>query len=778
MKKGKVFSLLLITTICLMVSMIVGCDFFSQEQPAHTHSYSSEWVSNATHHWQACSGCDEVRYKEEHDWDAGVVTTQPTEGAEGVRTYTCGTCGKTKTEVIPALSHTHNYSEEVVKDKYLVSEATCTSPAIYYYSCSCGEKGTDTFRYGEALGHSFTNYVSNNDATCTKDGTKTAKCNRCDVTDTVADSGSAHGHSFTNYVSNNDATCTKDGTKTAKCDHCDEVNTVIDEGSALGHSFTNYVNNTDATCTQDATRIAKCDRCDATDIKTIAGSATGHSFSSDWTKDDTYHWHVATCGHDVVGSKEEHNWVEDVSARVPASMEQDGEATYDCSVCGAHKVVVVRYGYEVTFYDYDNTVLGSERVAPGGSAQAPQTPYRAGYRFNKWNGNYENVNNDTSVYAQYVRVFMVEFVDYDGSIIDTEEIDAGSSISAPNNNPSRINYVFDGWYLNGEKLSANFTRTVNSDLQIEARYIRQYTVTFVDYDGRVIDTKVVNSGDTAAYPTHPSRIGYSYNQGSDGWDKDNTNITANTTITALYEINYYNVRFLTPDNQVIKAERVAYGHYATAPTEIDELFFTWNRTISGYDKNTAYTDPVWDKPFDEITADTEVKLVYGTKVTQTVLIMSDYTITSRLIQDGNKANAIFYIYSPTETINGLNIEISYKIFNAQGEQINYISLDDTFVDEVKRDKYVNINNYSGYNNNYNANIDTNNLSVQFVWSSDGNGNSLANGNNAVMAIAFSVEPNTPAGEYEIQILESSYYINSEMKKVQPVIISGKIIVVE
>ena len=36
-------------------------------------------------------------------------------------------------------------------------------------------------------GHSFTNYVSDNNATCTKDGTKTAKCNNCAVTNTISD---------------------------------------------------------------------------------------------------------------------------------------------------------------------------------------------------------------------------------------------------------------------------------------------------------------------------------------------------------------------------------------------------------------------------------------------------------------------------------------------------------------------------------------------------------------------------------------------------------------
>jgi hypothetical protein len=46
----------------------------------------------------------------------------------------------------------------------------------------------------DALGHSFTNYVSDGNATCTEDGTKTAKCDRCDVTDTIADPDSALGH--------------------------------------------------------------------------------------------------------------------------------------------------------------------------------------------------------------------------------------------------------------------------------------------------------------------------------------------------------------------------------------------------------------------------------------------------------------------------------------------------------------------------------------------------------------------------------------------------------
>ena len=41
----------------------------------------------------------------EHTWDAGVVTTEPTAEAEGVKTFTCP-CGATKTESIPKAGST------------------------------------------------------------------------------------------------------------------------------------------------------------------------------------------------------------------------------------------------------------------------------------------------------------------------------------------------------------------------------------------------------------------------------------------------------------------------------------------------------------------------------------------------------------------------------------------------------------------------------------------------------------------------------------------------
>ena len=56
-----------------------------------------------------------------------------------------------------------------------------------------------------------------------------------------------------------------------------------------------------------------------------------HTFSDEFSYDETYHWHDATCGHDVVDGKEEHTF-EDVVTE--ATRDAGGYTTHTCSVCG------------------------------------------------------------------------------------------------------------------------------------------------------------------------------------------------------------------------------------------------------------------------------------------------------------------------------------------------------------------------------------------------------------------------------------------------------------
>ena len=103
-------------------------------------------------------------------------------------------------------------------------------------ACENSDNGGDTPPTHE---HSFTNYISDNNATCTVNGTETATCDNCDATDTREIADSKLAHSFTNYISDNNATYEVDGTKTAVCNRngCNETDTITDNGSKLQSYF-------------------------------------------------------------------------------------------------------------------------------------------------------------------------------------------------------------------------------------------------------------------------------------------------------------------------------------------------------------------------------------------------------------------------------------------------------------------------------------------------------------------------------------------------------------
>lgn len=74
----------------------------------------------------------------DHAWDDGVITTEPTCSAMGVRTYTCATCGETKLdEHVPATGE-HTYGDWTVK-----TEATVEAEGVEARTCSqCGAEET------------------------------------------------------------------------------------------------------------------------------------------------------------------------------------------------------------------------------------------------------------------------------------------------------------------------------------------------------------------------------------------------------------------------------------------------------------------------------------------------------------------------------------------------------------------------------------------------------------------------------------------------------------
>jgi len=86
----------------LLLVLIVPAIFLLTACGSHTHSFDETWQTSETEHWHKCvsRNCNETKDRELHSWDNGVITVQPTETADGVKTYTCIVCKATKTESV------------------------------------------------------------------------------------------------------------------------------------------------------------------------------------------------------------------------------------------------------------------------------------------------------------------------------------------------------------------------------------------------------------------------------------------------------------------------------------------------------------------------------------------------------------------------------------------------------------------------------------------------------------------------------------------------------
>ena len=270
--------------------------------------------------------------------------------------------------------------------------------------------------------------------------------------------------------------------------------------------------------------------------------------------------------------------------------------------------------YTVTFKDYDGSIIAEVKVEEGKSAVKPDDPIREGYTFTGWDKKFDNVTSDLTVTAQYtINVYTVTFVDKDGKTLKTEDVEWGSSATAPAA-PAVEGYHFTGWDKKFDKIT--------SDLTVKAQYaINVYTVTFVDKDGKTIKTEDVEHGSAATAPDAPVVEGYHFT----GWDKTFDNVTSDLTVKAQYAINVYTVTFLDKDGKTIKTEDVEHGKSATAPDA---------PAVEGY----HFTG--WDKKFDKVTSDLTVKALYAINTyTVTFVDYDNKELKTETVEHGKAATA-------------------------------------------------------------------------------------------------------------------------------------------
>ena len=208
---------------------------------AHKDS-SFRYEKTGSQHWQECSDC----------------------GYEG-----------TKTD--------HIYSQKKMTDTYKASDATCTNPVTYYYSCVCGAKGTNIFNSTktneQAKGHAYVDHAAK-DPTCTEDGWAAYKtCERCDYTTKVEKQKTPHTYGAVSYTWATDNTTCKAEHKCTACQHVENETVNTQKQVTQNHSCTlNELSTFTATFTNTAFAQQTKENVTTADM-------TGHSYGT-----PTYVW--------------------------------------------------------------------------------------------------------------------------------------------------------------------------------------------------------------------------------------------------------------------------------------------------------------------------------------------------------------------------------------------------------------------------------------------------------------------------------------------------------
>jgi 6-phosphogluconolactonase (cycloisomerase 2 family) len=101
--------------------------------------------------------------------------------------------------------------------------------------------------------------------------------------------------------------------------------------------------------------------------------------------------------------------------------------------------------YTVSFVDWDNTVLSTQQVGAGSAATAPTSPTRTGYSFTGWSVPFDNISSALTVQAQYsINSYTITFDSAGGSAVAPITANYGAAVTAPAN-PVRAGYTFTGW---------------------------------------------------------------------------------------------------------------------------------------------------------------------------------------------------------------------------------------------------------------------------------------------------------------------------------------------
>ena len=282
-------------------SQVHTCEKCSHQEtetiPAKGHSYSTDWTSDGSGHWHACTVCGDKGDYAGHQLTEWTTTKEPTCTEPGEEKRSCPTCGYEETKEIAALNHE-------VGDEW-------ESDADHHWK--------DCIHCGESVlgdSHDYGDWTVTKQPTCTEDGEQKHSCQTCGWEETEVIPATSHAPS---------SEWTSDAT-----DHwhiCQNCQAEVDKAA---HTFGQWITVTEPGEFTSGEKVRTCEVCDYEERAEIPG--TGHVSDEQWHFDGTNHWNLCTdCGSQInVEAHDFGEWTVDI----PAGCTTEGTEIRTCATCG------------------------------------------------------------------------------------------------------------------------------------------------------------------------------------------------------------------------------------------------------------------------------------------------------------------------------------------------------------------------------------------------------------------------------------------------------------
>ena len=386
--------------------------------------------------------------------------------------------------------HEHVYDQALVSNYFKASDASCTEPAKYYYSCVCGKRSNETFDYGSPLGHDFS-----------KEDTST-KYQKGENEET--------GEIQYYYA------CSRCGKKGEETYDSAKYNVTLNIDFTKNLLLAKY----------DLTIVADFD---------FIELKHGTSFNKQYKLDKGQYLLIfEPCDNDEL--------LDDMAKMVALDVRGNEEYTFSI-LMHTDSMDVSESSTKSIKFRYNDGVTNDKvvKVKKGDYVNEPSSPSREGYYFRGWYSDGElydfssPVYYSAIIYAKWEKKIEVEvtFVPNNGQDSFVVKGYKGSTIERPED-PVYEGYALVGWYL-GDQLY-DFNTLLDAPITLEAKWevAVYFNVTFDPNNGQEVTSTKVLKGKTITKPADPNPSDSNYV--FDCWKEDGVTFDFSTKVYRDYSL--------------------------------------------------------------------------------------------------------------------------------------------------------------------------------------------------------------------------------------------------